>query len=83
MIKLFNDSGVVDKANWINSANVNDSVMGKIQVRHLDKVGVLAHCFQVFAQVSWNVQELENIVFKERQACVANVLFEGDSSVAD
>lgn len=40
--------------------------MGKIQVRHLDKVGVLAFCFQVFAGVDWNVQELESVVFKER-----------------
>lgn len=51
-------------------------------MRHLDKVGVLAHCFQVFAGVGWNVQELENIVFKQRQACVANVLFDGDAARA-
>lgn len=50
VIRKFNDSGAVDKTNWVNSANVNDTVMSKIQVRHLDKVGVLAHCFQVFAQ---------------------------------
>ena len=60
----------------------NDTPMSKIQVRHLDKVGVLAHCFQVFAANEWNVQELENIVFKQRQACVANVMFEGDSEKA-
>ena len=48
----------------------------------MDKVGVLAHCFQVFATAGWNVQELENIVFKQRQACVANVLFEGDGNKA-
>ena len=52
-------------------------------MRHLDRVGVLAHCFQVFAGADWNVQELENIVFKQRQACVANVLFEGDAARAD
>ena len=49
-------------------------------MRHLDKVGVLAHVFKVFAEHGWNVQELENIVFKERQACVANILYTGDSS---
>ena len=56
--------------------------MGKIQVRHLDKVGVLAFCFQVFAGVNWNVQELESVVFRERLAQVANVNFEGDVSRA-
>ena len=28
------------------------------------------------------MQELENIVFKERQACVANILYTGDASKA-
>lgn len=54
--------------------------MNKVQVRHLDKVGVLAHCFGIFASNGWNVQELENIVFKERQACVANILYTGDAA---
>ena len=83
MIKKFNGEGVVDKFNWVNAASVNDTALSKIQVRHLDKVGVLAHCFQVFASAGWNVQELENIVFKQREACVANVLFEGDASKAE
>ena len=57
--------------------------MNKVQVRHLDKVGVLAHCFAVFADNGWNVQELENIVFKEREACVANILYTGDLTKAE
>ena len=83
VIKKFNSEGVVDKFNWVNSALVTDTPLNKVQVRHLDKVGVLAHCFQVFASCEWNVQELENIVFKQRQACVANVLFTGDAARAD
>lgn len=83
VIEMFNSEGQVDKFNWVNSAKIAGAGLSKVQVRHLDKVGVLAHCFQVFAQVSWNVQELENIVFKDRQACVANILFEGDASQAD
>jgi len=66
VIRKFCEEGVVDRKNWINSAFSDDVAMSKIQVRHLDKVGVLAHCFEVFADVQWNVQELENIVFKER-----------------
>jgi predicted amino acid-binding ACT domain protein len=49
-----------------------------MSIRHLDRVGVLAHTFTVFAKNGWNVQELENVVFKERQACVANIRFSGD-----
>ena len=64
----FNNYGIVDRKNWVNSASSVDTALGKIQVRHLDKVGVLAFCFQVFAGVDWNVQELESVVFKERQA---------------
>lgn len=49
-------------------------------IRHYDKVGVLAHVFAVFARFEWNVQELENIVFKGREACVVNIKFTGDIS---
>jgi D-3-phosphoglycerate dehydrogenase / 2-oxoglutarate reductase len=49
-------------------------------IRHFDKVGVLAHVFAVFAKFNWNVQELENIVFKGREACVVNIKFTGDNS---
>jgi len=78
IIKKFASEGALDKANWVNSASVTDTEMGKVQVRHLDQVGVLASVFSVFAENGWNVQELENIVFKEREACVANILFTGD-----
>lgn len=49
VIKKFNEDGLVDKYNWVNSASITDTSMNKIQVRHLDKVGVLSYCFQVFA----------------------------------
>ena len=80
VIKKFNSEGECDRFNWVNAAA--SATMNKCQVRHLDKVGVLAHCFQIFAGASWNVQELENIVFKDRAACVANVTFTGDLAQA-
>lgn len=54
-----------------------------MSIRHFDKVGVLAHVFLVFAKLGWNVQELENIVFKQREACVVNVRFTGDLTDID
>jgi D-3-phosphoglycerate dehydrogenase len=53
------------------------SQLHKMSIRHFDKVGVLAHVFAVFSTHGYNVQELENIVFKQREACVVNILFTG------
>jgi len=43
-----------------------EKTLYKLSVRHFDKVGVLAHVFGVFSLNGWNVEELENIVFKDR-----------------
>jgi D-3-phosphoglycerate dehydrogenase len=72
IVKKFAASGSVDNANCVNK-ETDYHQLHKISIRHFDKVGVLAHAFQIFAKNDWNVQELENIVFKERNACVANI----------
>lgn len=72
IVRKFLSEGQVDRANWVNSASQDKSFF-KMSVRHEDKPGVLAHCFKVFAECSFNVQELENIVFKDRKACVCNM----------
>jgi len=72
IIKKFASAGQVDNENCVNK-ECDFSKLHKMSVRHLDKVGVLAHLFHAFAQEGWNVQELENIVFKDRNACVANI----------
>lgn len=77
VIKKFASTGGVDSENCVNKEG-DLSNLHKMSIRHFDKVGVLAHTFQVFANFEWNVQELENIVFKERAACVANIRFTGD-----
>lgn len=77
IIKKFGASGSVDNENCVNK-ELDLTKLNKMSIRHYDKVGVLAHVFNVFAQHQWNVQELENIVFKEREACVANIRFTGD-----
>ena len=77
IIKKFAATGAVDIENCVNKESSMDN-LHKLSVRHLDRVGVLAHVFQVFANNEFNVQELENIVFKDRQACVANIKFTGE-----
>lgn len=79
IVKKFVATGQIDLENTVNRASdAETSKLHKMSIRHYDKVGVLAHVFKVFSEYAWNVQELENIVFKERAACVANILFEGD-----
>ena len=79
IIKKFVASGGVDNENCVNKER-EDPKLHKLSIRHFDKVGVLAHLFKVLADHGWNVQELENIVFKQREACVANIRFTGDIS---
>ncbi len=83
IIKKFATQGAVDSENCVNREG-DASKLNKMTIRHYDKVGVLAHTFAVFARFEWNVQELENIVFKGREACVVNIKFTGElSSLAE
>jgi D-3-phosphoglycerate dehydrogenase len=77
IIKKFAAQGSIDNENCVNK-EADCSKLHKMTIRHYDKVGVLAHVFAIFARFEWNVQELENIVFKGREACVANIKFSGD-----
>ena len=79
IIKKFASQGAVDNENCVNKEQ-DGSKLSKMTIRHFDRVGVLAHVFAVFARFQWNVQELENIVFKGREACVVNIKFTGDSA---
>lgn len=79
IVRKFATTGQIDLENTVNRANdSNSKKLHKISIRHYDKVGVLAHVFKIFAEYGFNVQELENIVFKEREACVVNILFDGE-----
>ena len=44
-----------------------------IVVRHADKVGVLAHVFDVLKNEGVNVQEMENIVLGGAKAAIAQI----------
>jgi D-3-phosphoglycerate dehydrogenase / 2-oxoglutarate reductase len=57
----------------------------QITIRHLDKVGVLARVLKEISVASWNVQEMENVVFDEAKAACAYIRFDGksDQSVVD
>ena len=77
VIVKFATTGEVDLANTVNRSKVDPS-LHKVSVRHLDKVGVLLHVLTVFKEYNLSIQEMQNIVFAGREACVANITFEGD-----
>lgn len=68
--------------NTVNRAKKEPN-LHKMSVRHLDKVGVLLHVMKVFAEHDLSIQEMQNIVFAEREACVANIQFSGDFTEKD
>lgn len=47
-------------------------------VRHLDRVGVLAHVFDCLREAQINVQETENIVFEGAEAAVARIQLDSE-----
>lgn len=49
-----------------------------LTVRHLDKVGVLAAVLDEVRKASWNVQEMENLIFQGAEAACARVTFDGE-----
>ena len=78
ILKNFAKTGSVDKRACVNMARLNGEATFKVSVRHLDKEGVLAFCFSTFYKFGWNVCELENVVFEQREACATNIIFKGE-----
>ena len=51
-----------------------------LTVRHLDRVGVLAGVLGEMREASWNVHEMENLVFQGAEAACARIRFVGTPS---
>jgi len=82
VIKKFAATGEIDLANTVNRSS-KDSTSHKISVRHSSQVGVLSHVMGVLAEHNLLVLEMENIVFAQREACVANICISGDWTDAE
>lgn len=54
VIKQYVTAGEIDKANWVNRA-ATANTLHRVQIRHLDKVGVLSHVFTAFSEAGWNL----------------------------
>jgi D-3-phosphoglycerate dehydrogenase len=51
-------------------------------VRHLDRVGVLAHVFGRLKDAGLNVQQTENVVFEGAVAAIARIQVDGEPQAA-
>lgn len=75
VILAFAETGEVP--NCVNLA-ADTAATYLLTVRHLDKVGVLAAVLDEMRKASWNIQEMENLVFDGAQAACARIRFAGD-----
>ena len=74
IIVSYSDTG--DVPNCVNLAK-HSPATHQITIRHLDKVGVLARVLNEISVASWNIQEMENVVFDEARAACAYIRFDG------
>ncbi|MEO0560409.1 MAG: NAD(P)-dependent oxidoreductase, partial [Bacteroidota bacterium] len=74
VVLTYADTGEVE-----NSINIAEQTPAThlLTVRHLDRVGVLAGVLDVIRQASWNVHEMENVVFEGAEAACARIRFDG------
>jgi D-3-phosphoglycerate dehydrogenase len=70
IVREFKHTGIVPNVVNVRRADASSHL---VVVRHLDKVGVLAHVLSVLKDENINVQEMENIVLGGAQAAIAQI----------
>jgi len=70
IVREFKNTGSVPNVVIVKKAEIATHL---IVVRHADKVGVLAHVFDVLKNEGVNVQEMENIVLGGAKAAIAQI----------
>jgi D-3-phosphoglycerate dehydrogenase len=63
--------------NCVNLAPEGGAGVSRVTVRHLDRVGVLAHVFDLLRASGLNVQNMQNQIFAGGNAAVATVHIDG------
>ncbi|MGB3541951.1 phosphoglycerate dehydrogenase [Rubrivirga sp.] len=74
VILMYVETGAVE--NGVNLAEQSPATH-LLTVRHLDRVGVLAGVLGEMREASWNVHEMENLVFQGAEAACARIQFDG------
>ena len=70
IVREFKNTGIVPNVVNVKRAEIATHLL---VVRHLDRVGVLAHVLSVLKDEGVNVQEMENIVLGGAQAAIAQI----------
>ena len=77
IVREFKNTGTVPNVVNVKPAQVASHLL---VVRHLDRVGVLAHVLGVLKDEGINVQEMENIVLGGAQAAIAQIAVDKEPS---
>jgi D-3-phosphoglycerate dehydrogenase len=75
IVQTFRETGEVP--NVVNRL-ARSSATHVLSVRHRNRPGVLAHVFNVLADASINVEEVENIIYHGAQATLARIHLDGE-----
>lgn len=67
IIEAFAARGTVDEHNAVNLSK-KTAATHRLDVRHLDRVGVLANVFGLLREASINVQDMQNVIFPDGAA---------------
>ena len=78
IVKEFKNTGLAP--NTVNVSQKGAAATHLLVVRHLDRVGVLAHVLSALKDEGVNVQEMENIVLGGAQAAIAQIALDKDVS---
>ncbi|MGI8923318.1 MAG: phosphoglycerate dehydrogenase [Fimbriimonadales bacterium] len=77
IVREYKNAGVVPNVVNVRPAEIASHLL---VVRHLDRVGVLAHVLGVLKDEGVNVQEMENIVLGGAQAAIAQIALDKEPS---
>lgn len=80
VIKKFATCGEIDAGNCVNMAPADLKGLKKMSVRYTSKIGVLSKIFECLSMHNVNVNEMQNLVFKDRMAAVANMSVKADET---
>lgn len=81
IIENFAARGTVDDANAVNLAK-KTAATHRLDVRHLDRVGVLAGVFGILREEGLNVQDMQNVIFPDGAAIARIQVSSEPSAVA-
>lgn len=74
VVLIYDEEGTVP--NCVNLAEQTPATH-QLTVRHRDRVGVLAGVLNEIRKASWNIQEMDNLIFAGAEAACANIRFDG------